>query len=253
MSGTKKLAKYLVITFSITWSMWWGEAALVRFTSLKENDIVPMILFTVGGFGPTIASLFCLNGRVSVKSICSFIFNSKAKSFLILALFLVLEVATFGLSSMEYNPNISAAMIPVILLQTIVMYGGNEEMGWRGVMQPHLQNKLPYPVATFIVGVVWAFWHMPLWFIDGNSHQGSSFVIFALLAILLCYWLSAIVNGGGSIFYCMIMHGATNTLLSIFIIKLNWMLIAGVVILTVLAITVTTKYMKMHALTKLST
>lgn len=51
----KRLTKYLIITFLITWVCWWGDALLVKVTSLTESNVFPMIIFTIGGFGPTIA------------------------------------------------------------------------------------------------------------------------------------------------------------------------------------------------------
>lgn len=240
----KRLTKYLTITFLITWVLWWGDVILVKFTALQESDVLPVALFTVGGFGPTIAALFCLEDKASTKSIGKFIFRCGKKSLLILLLFIVLEIAAFGLSSMEKNPEIGTVAIPLVLLQAIFIYGGNEELGWRGIMQPILQKKLPYPIATLIVGVVWSLWHIPLWFIEGNSHQGSSFIVFALLAVLLSYWLSAIMNSKGSVFWCMLLHGATNTLLSVFVIKTNWILILGLLLITILAVTTSMRNIK---------
>jgi membrane protease YdiL (CAAX protease family) len=240
----KRLMKYLTIAFLITWICWWGEALFVKFTSFRESDLLPMILFTVGGFGPTIAALCCFENKLTPKRIINFLFGCKKNSFFILIFFLVLEIATFGLSSMQRNAAIEFSTIPMIFAQAIFIYGGNEELGWRGVMQSVLQKKLPYPIATLIVGVVWSMWHIPLWFIEGNSHQGSSFIAFALLAILLSFWLSAIINSHGSIFWCMILHGATNTLLSIFVIKMNWVLIIGLVLLTTLSLIISLVQLK---------
>lgn len=233
-----KLKKYLISTFLITWALWWSDAILVKFTSMRESDILPMILFTVGGFGPTIAAFICFDGKRDKKNIFRFLFGCTKKSMLFLLLFILLEVAVFGLSSMELNSAISPSLIPIILLQAIFIYGGNEELGWRGIMQPFLQSKMSYPIATLIVGVIWSLWHIPLWFIEGNSHQGSSFFVFAVLAVLLCFWLSAIINCGGSVFWCMILHGATNTLLSVFVIKVNALLVIGLVVLTALSVVI---------------
>lgn len=246
----KRLTQYLTITFLITWVLWWGDVILVKFTALQESDFLPMALFTVGGFGPTIAALFCLEDKVSTKSIGKFIFRCGKKSLSILLLFIVLEITVFGLSSMEKNPEIGAITIPLVFLQAIFIYGGNEELGWRGIMQPILQKKLPYPIATLIVGVVWALWHIPLWFIEGNTHQGSSFIVFALLAVLLSYWLSAIINSKGSVFWCMLLHGATNTLLSVFVIKTNWILILGLLLMTTLAVTISMRSIKAQQIDK---
>lgn len=238
----KRLIKYLIITFLITWICWFGDALLVKVTSFKESDLIPMILFTIGGFGPTIAACFCLKEKFSLKALGRFLFGYKKNGILYLLLFVVIEIIFFVLSSGELMDTVKSVPIPaiaiivVVFLQAAVLYGGNEEWGWRGTMQPILQKKLPYPVATLIVGVVWVCWHIPLWFIEGNSHQSMSFLLFAVIGIVLSYWLSAIYNASGSVVFCMLIHGLTNTLLGVFVIKINAVLIVGLTILTILAI-----------------
>ncbi len=200
-----------------------------------------MILFTAGGFGPTIAAICCMEQKRNLKNVLKFIFQNEKASIFVLLIFISLETLIFGLSSMELNATIPLVAIPLVFLEAAIIYGGNEELGWRGVMQPILQTKLPYPLATLIVGCVWSIWHAPLWFIEGNSHQGSSFIAFALLAVLLTYWLSAIINSGGSIFWCMILHGVSNTILSVFVIKINLILILGLFFLTAIAVFISVK------------
>ena len=47
--------------------------------------------------------------------------------------------------------------------------GGQEELGWRGFALPRLQAAYGAFAASFIIGVVWAIWHFPLYLIDGAS------------------------------------------------------------------------------------
>lgn len=237
----KKLLKYLLISFGITWILWISDAILIKLTDFKTNDLFPMILFTLGGFGPTISAIFCMEEKITLKNILSFIFKGNSRSIPILVMFLILEILIFGLSSCELNPQINISFLPIIIIQAVILYGGNEELGWRGIMQKEMQKIISYPIATLIVGTIWSIWHLPLWFIEGNSHQGSSFIIFAIFAILLSYWLAAIINTKGSVFLCMIMHGIINTLLSFFVIKVNWILIAGLILLTTISVLIGTK------------
>ena len=232
----KRLKKYLLLAFLITWALWWGDALLVRLTDLQESDVLPQVLFTVGGLGPAIAALLCFDGKLTLRRLGMFLFGCKKSSAAVLLLLLALEAAAIGLSLRERNPAISTSAIPLIFLQAVTVYGGSEELGWRGVLQPLLQKKLPWAAATLLVGAVWALWHLPLWFIEGNSHQGSPFLGFALLAILLSFWLAAVVNSRGSVFWCMLLHGASNTLLSVFVIKVNFILLLGLLLLTALSV-----------------
>lgn len=82
-------------------------------------------------------------------------------------------------------------------------------------MLPILEKKVSAPLATLIVGIVWAIWHISLWFIEGNSHQSMSFIWFAVLGLALSYWLSMVYDATRAVMFCMILHGWTNTLMGV--------------------------------------
>lgn len=53
--------------------------------------------------------------------------------------------------------------LPLILLSTTLINGPfTEEPGWRGFLLPRLQSSYSPLVASLIVGVIWASWHLPL-------------------------------------------------------------------------------------------
>lgn len=233
-----RLCKYLILSFGITWLLWWGEAVLLKVTDLKVEDLVPTILFTIGGFGPTLAACFCLEGGFSWKKLWKFLTTYKSGNLWYLSLFIVLEITLFILSSsskIESFPKTPATIV-FLLLMTTLLYGGNEELGWRGTMQDLVINKFGRLFSPFVIGLVWVTWHIPLWFIEGDSHQAMSFLTFALLGIALSYWLSSIYDVTGSVLACMLCHGVTNALLGIFNIAHDFPFIMGSVLLTVVAI-----------------
>ncbi|TVQ09257.1 MAG: CPBP family intramembrane metalloprotease [Leptolyngbya sp. DLM2.Bin27] len=47
-----------------------------------------------------------------------------------------------------------------------------EEPGWRGYAQEGLQRRMPIVLASLVVGVFWAAWHLPLFFI-ANTYQAG--------------------------------------------------------------------------------
>ena len=103
-------------------------------------------------------------------------------------------------------------------------------------MQPLLERKLNFPISAIITGTVWGIWHIPLWLINGSSQQNMSLILFLILAIILSLWLATIHKKTKCIFACSVFHGLTNTLLSVFIIKLNIVLIIGVIAMLVYSI-----------------
>ena len=53
-------------------------------------------------------------------------------------------------------------VVPIAAL--ILVLGGplGEEIGWRGFLLPHLQQRRSPLLASLIVGAVWFVWHLPL-------------------------------------------------------------------------------------------
>jgi membrane protease YdiL (CAAX protease family) len=101
------------------------------------------------------------------------------------------------------------------LIVIAVLTGGNEEHGWRGVLQPTLHRAMNPLLASVIILIVWDAWHMPLHATGFYGAEFSdpylSFVLrlpnMALLTLLLAgiYILSR-----GSIFLCVLLHASYN-------------------------------------------
>lgn len=240
-----RVQEYLLLTFFISWLSWGILILLTAFKVAEFTSPIGIILFGIGGFGPTISAIMCLEGKITFKKVISFIFDHKKKTFQYFLLFAVLEIMCIGLSSLEVNPAMPWFSLPIVLLVCTFIGGGNEELGWRGTLQPvmerimskKLKNKsLSFILATLLVGLIWALWHLPLWFVAGSGQQGMNFGQFALEAVLLSFWLACVYRRAHSVFYCMLLHGLANLAMSFFIIKINWVLILGYAFTTALAI-----------------
>jgi len=53
-----------------------------------------------------------------------------------------------------------------------------EEAGWRGFALPRLQKTLGPLKASLVLGLLWDFWHLPLWLLSGYS--GLDLLIYVL-------------------------------------------------------------------------
>lgn len=245
-----RVQEYLLITFFISWLSWGILILLTALNAIAFNSVIGIILFGIGGFGPTIAGIMCIEGELTWAKLKDFIFSHKRKTFGYLLLFAVLECLIIGLSSMETNSAFPWHALPIVFLVCTLFGGGNEELGWRGTLQPILErivdkkikNKtLSFVLTTLAVGLIWGIWHLPLWFVAGSGQQGINFGLFLLSAIVLAFWLACIYRRTGSVFYCMLLHGLSNVLMSFFVIKVNWLLVLGFVGLTVLAVVLSRK------------
>ncbi len=237
----KKVLKYISITFAITWICWWGLALLTNKNIIDSSQGIYTLIHVIGGFGPTIAAIMVLPNK-SVRAALEFIFSYEKNSVWYLLLFCLMQGLIIGLASMETNPAIPWFVTPIVMISATILGGGNEELGWRGIMQPQLEKRFSFPIATLITGCVWMLWHVPLWFVVGASQQNMNFILYVIYGLILSFWLATIHKKTKSIFFCCIFHGFSNLMLSFFVIKINWVLILGLI--TSLVFTILLYYKK---------
>jgi membrane protease YdiL (CAAX protease family) len=96
----------------------------------------------------------------------------------------------------------------------MMLGGGLEESGWRGVALPGFQKRLKAPIAAILLGVIWAIWHLPLFLIEGVSQYGTNFWIFSIGVLGISLTLSWFYNRTESILICVIYHAAANMVTS---------------------------------------
>lgn len=102
-------------------------------------------------------------------------------------------------------------LIAVAILFSVPVQAG-EEVGWRGYALPRLGARFGYGAGSAILGVLWALWHQPVFFmLPGNGNYGQSFPLFLAGVIPLSIamgWL--FVHTKGSVLLAMLMHSAVN-------------------------------------------
>ena len=109
-------------------------------------------------------------------------------------------------------------VVPMLIFYTIAA-GIGEEFGWRGFLLPRLQARHNALVSGLIVGIAWATWHVPLFFIKGTG-QYEQQMDAGLLPAILGYAVFVTVqsvqftmlfnNTKGSVLLAAVFHGASN-------------------------------------------
>jgi membrane protease YdiL (CAAX protease family) len=103
-------------------------------------------------------------------------------------------------------------------LASLVFYGLGEEIGWRGYLLRSLAARRRPLVAALLVSVVWALWHLPLfWFATGMRAMGPADIAGWFMSIvtgsILMTWLFA--RSGGSIAAVALFHGALDVVMGV--------------------------------------
>ena len=104
----------------------------------------------------------------------------------------------------------SLALIPLAILFSTPFQAG-EELGWRGFALPRLASRFGLRIAAVLLGMIWAFWHLPQFYIAGGDAYHQPFVVWAAQVIAIgvaLAWLYA--KTGGSLLLVMLMHAAIN-------------------------------------------
>lgn len=226
---------YLSFTFLLM-LLGWGICFLCSFSGISLNDhkwlYVPYLL---GGWSPTIASYFALkrNNKVTnmkewIKNI--FDFKHSVFSYLLVVIMAVLFILPQCVISGYENGMPIYAMI--VMIPVMLVGGGLEEAGWRYILQPELEKKYPFTIATIIVSMIWWLWHLPLFYIQGVGQYGQDYLAFGINVLGMSFALAGIRKNTGSVWLCVLFHCIANSLMGIYVVNDNiWGNIAAAAVL----------------------
>jgi uncharacterized protein len=101
------------------------------------------------------------------------------------------------------------AVLPA--LATTLFIGPIEEFGWRGVALPLMQRRLAPFWAGLWLGVVWAIWHVPAFFLGGTPQSQWSLPGFFVGCVALSLILTPMFNAArGSLLVAGLFHFQVN-------------------------------------------
>lgn len=97
------------------------------------------------------------------------------------------------------------------LVGFMLILGPVEELGWRGYALPLLQRAMAPVWAGLVVGIVWALWHVPAFFLGGTPQSGWDIMPFLLGATAVSVILTGFFNAArGSILVAVLFHWQLN-------------------------------------------
>ncbi len=204
---------FFALTYAVTWSMWFAWAQITGASR--------WLLFYVGVFAPALVALGLTwkeKGEPGVHALLARIFRWQVN--VRWYLFAIGYIATIKLLAAvahraitgqwpRFGPQPVLLMVAAILMSTWVQAG--EEIGWRGYALPRLSARFGLAAASVIVGILWASWHLPFFFIPGGDVHGQSFPLYlsqvtaVSVAMAWLYWRT-----GGSLLLVMLFHAAIN-------------------------------------------
>jgi CAAX protease family protein len=211
------LIKFFFLTYALTWACWIPVVAWLTPTRTSLRAL----LWLLGVFAPSLAALALTaqnEGAAAVRTLVGRIFQWRVGARWYL--FAVSYMAAIKLAAAfahrmtagswpHFGQERPLVILVAILISTPVQSG--EEIGWRGYALPRLAQRMGFARASVVLGLIWACWHLPQFFLPGADTYGQAFPIWALEVIALSVaiaWLYTHTNG--SLLLAMLMHAAIN-------------------------------------------
>jgi len=223
--------KFFIITFLWSWLIWLPLVVVSAGIIPLERDVLSSLtlpMSILAAFGPAVGAFYCLRtihgkGAISkyLKGILDFNLGWQAWLIPILMLggstwlaWILPEL--WGESRVEMLLP-SLWVFPPYVLIMILLGGGQEELGWRGYILDLMEERLGAWLANLVLGVVWAFWHLPLFFILGTSQHFMPFTGFVLLTIGYSWFLAWVRQiSGKRTLAGLVTHGWANAFIPLF-------------------------------------
>jgi membrane protease YdiL (CAAX protease family) len=214
-------AGFFVLTYLVSWTFFAVAGYVLNRVRSSAGAPLSGVLFLVGAVMPSLVALALTarhEGRKGVRDLLAGIgkWRVDARWYLFALTYMVTAklVAAFltRLALGEWPPFGQLPwylMIVAIAFSTPVQAG--EEIGWRGYALPRLTYRLGLARSSIALGIIWACWHLPFFFIPGSDNYGQSFPLYLMavtaisVAMAWVYWRT-----NGSLLLTMLMHAAIN-------------------------------------------
>jgi membrane protease YdiL (CAAX protease family) len=217
MARAAAVPVFFALAFAVTWAVW-----LPRALGAGWADSVG----TAWSYGPAIAAVLTaalLEGGAGLRDLGARLVRWRvgwrwwAVALLGPPAFWAVAVAlaaALGWSDRVDQPPMveqsPLALVPLLLL-LVLTDGVGEEAGWRGYALPRLLTRMGPAAASLLLGLLWAAWHLPLFWTPGAPLEGSSpwLLLLALPAVSVVYtWLFR--HTGGSALVAVVFHAVSN-------------------------------------------
>jgi uncharacterized protein len=227
---TCRPAQFFVIAFIVSWSFWLIDAYL---SWHGGADGLQGLLMFLGLSGPVIAALVMFSRAKSPELWSDYkdrLFSLRRIDLRMVPVILFLIPATmciatgislfFGGSPEQFAILPGAAFLTLPGLIGLFLAPALEEAGWRGYGVDSLRCRSTLVVTSISFGIIWACWHIPLFFIKGFYHNTllsswlftANFFVSVVAMAFILNWLFC--RNNRSVMACFLFHLSANVSMS---------------------------------------
>ena len=223
-------AQFFLIAYLVTWMFWFADAYV---TSHGGAEDLRALLMFLGLGGPVLAALIMFRGTGSPELWHDFRdrlvnlrrFDPRTLPVILVFMPAVLAAAIgisviFGGSPDQFAVLLGPAFVTLPGLVGLFAAPALEEAGWRGYGVDSLRSRFTLFGTSLAFGLLWAFWHTPLFFIDGSYHNTllssglftANFFVSVVAMAYIINWLY--YRNNRSIIACFLFHLSANIAMS---------------------------------------
>ena len=199
-----RLATFFILACAFTW-------ALLPYTGVSVYVALVALL------GPAVAAFVtaAVSGREAWRDLLARVtaWRMPLRWYVIaLVLPVVISLLRTGIEMLTGAPR-TVGFMPISLLSAMVFaLVAGEEIGWRGFALPLLLKRFGPWLASVLLGLMWALWHLPLFFMRSMPQYGTPFASYVPYLIALSVILTWMMQRTrGSVVIATLFHGAVNT------------------------------------------
>ena len=211
--------KFLVFTFLLTYLCHGALAILNHLGIIQLLSFPGQVLYILGGSSPTIMAFVVVHfydseddKKAFYRSLVDFIQPLFYYAFAILAP-IVLGLIYLLISFLSGNPaftQVSSPLLFFVYFFPAIIFGGIEEVGWRGFLQERFSNKFNPLILAIIIGLIWGAWHMPMFLIPDLGNTPAGLIPFILQGIIFSMVMTYLYAKTTSIPLVVFCHAAIN-------------------------------------------
>jgi len=212
----RSLIAFFVLTYALTWAMFITVAVAV-----PARTPLGYALVLLGAFAPAIVSLTLTaseTGAAGVQALLGriAIIDVPIRWYVFALTFMAgVKLSAAGLHRVLLGAWPQFGSEPLYLIPLAIAFStpfqAGEEIGWRGYALPRLAERFGVARASVLLGVIWACWHIPQFYIADADTYHQSFLVWAPQVVAMSVALAWLyTRTGGSLLLVMLMHSAVN-------------------------------------------
>lgn len=203
MTEKKDYTKLFIVW---VYALFWISLLISGGLMFVFGEEIPMQLFyIIGSWTPTLALLIMFKKLIpdtSRRDYFKKLFQPRINWGMLLTVTVIQLFIAFGSIfivsfkkgvSVLTLSNLSIPMLFYAFLISLITGATGEEAAWRGYLFPIMAKKSGVIKGSILLGLIWGFWHTPLWFVT-SGFTGLDLVVYIVLFILLICAVSVIIG-----------------------------------------------------------